>query len=369
MMGRGVLLGLTGLEIDGGIASVSRCIVRALDSCAIEGRYSRVDRVLLLDEPAALPSPPPRGQQRLAAGRQWQFAMQVWSQIQLRNPDLVLFDQMGIARAMHLPLPGRRPPYAIFCHGLELERARLEPAHRKALLGAWRLLANSEATRARLLAIEPTLKARIRVTPNCIDPRNIERWEAIRMAESPSREPAALIVGRMWSEERGKGHDELIEAWPTVVAGIPGAELWVVGAGDDRPRLEDRARELGQETSVRFLGRVSDGELSCLYRRASLFAMPSRQEGFGLVYAEAMWHGLPCLASTADAGAEVVRSEVTGVLVPYGDVQAIAETVVKVLGSTEYVRLLGAQGRAEAESRFSYERFAADIVAALEIED
>ena len=53
--------------------------------------------------------------------------------------------------------------------------------------------------------------------------------------------------------------------------------------------------------------------------------MPSRQEGFGLVYAEAMWHGLPCVGSTADAAAEVIRDGVTGVHVTYADVPGICE--------------------------------------------
>ena len=97
--------------------------------------------------------------------------------------------------------------------------------------------------------------------------------------------------------------------------------------------------------------------------------MPSRQEGFGLVYAEAMWHGLPCLASTRDAGAEVVRDGETGVLVPYGDVAAIGAAIAGLLGDAERLARMGRAAFAEARERFGYARFRRDLLAALDLGD
>jgi phosphatidylinositol alpha-1,6-mannosyltransferase len=138
-----------------------------------------------------------------------------------------------------------------------------------------------------------------------------------------------------------------------------------VGGGDDRARLEERARSLGVADAVRFLGRVSDADLCDLYRRASLFAMPSRQEGFGLVYAEAMWHGLPCIGSTADAAGHVITDGETGLLVPYGDVGAIGGAVAALLGDPALAERMGQAGRRRALEHFSYERFRQDVLAAL----
>jgi phosphatidylinositol alpha-1,6-mannosyltransferase len=228
------------------------------------------------------------------------------------------------------------------------------------------LLVNSEFTAAALRAAMPGCADRVRVVPLCIDPERIRLWEAQGDAP-PERELAALLVGRMWSEERGKGHDALIEGWPEVRRRVPGAQLWIVGEGDDAERIRSAARERGVADAVRFLGRVSDAELGALYRRASVFAMPSRQEGFGLVYAEAMWHGLPCIGSTADAAGQVIDDGKTGFLVPYADARASAEAVAALLSDPAQARAMGEAGRRRARERFTYPRFRADLLAALEL--
>jgi len=364
---RSVLLGLTGLRIDGGIAGVSRCIVRALDEETHAGRLERVDRVLLLERPNDASAPPVRGEQWLARGSQKRFVWQTWRSYRRHHHDLVCFDLVGLARSLLLPLPGFPPPrFAIFVHGIELGTAT-HGARARALREAHRLLANSEFTAAALRAALPEHANRVRVVPLCLDPERVRSWEAAQTGAAPVREPAALLVGRMWAEERGKGHDALIEAWPEVRRRVPEAQLWIVGEGDDVPRLRGLARERGVEGVVRFLGRVSDAELGSLYRRASLFAMPSRQEGFGLVYAEAMWHGLACIGSTADAAGQVITDGETGRLVSYGDAPATADAVAALLADPTRARAMGEAGRKRARERFGYERFRADLLAALDL--
>ncbi|MCA9510008.1 MAG: glycosyltransferase family 4 protein [Myxococcales bacterium] len=376
MIARRWLLALTGLEIPGGIASVGRTIARVLDEEIAAGRVERADRVLLYDDERS-PAPPARGVQWRARARQPLFAAELWLARVALRPDLLLFDLVGLARS--LALPGPTPPYAVLCHGIELERIEPGSAHERALLGAARLVANSQTTARFVRERFPAVAARVRAAPLCIEPRLTDRWSEQRAAaaregatgaaERAHDAPVVLIIGRVWSEERGKGHDELIEAWPRVRAAIRDAELWVVGDGDDRPRLEEKVRAAGLGDAVRFFGRVSDDELARCYERASLFAMPSRQEGFGLVYAEAMWHGLPCLASTRDAGAEVVRDGETGVLVPYGDVAAIGAAIAGLLGDAERLARMGRAAFAEARERFGYARFRRDLLAALDLGD
>jgi len=360
-------MGLTGLRVDGGIASVARSIARAADELTRGGRLERVDRVLLQEDPADPAPPPVRGEQWLSRHSQPRCVWQLWRSHRRYRHDLVFFDQLGLARSVRVPLPGFPPKrYAIFCHGIELDRADSGP-RRQVLAGAWRLLANSPHTGAILRERFPEAADRVVVTTLCIDPERTEAWQAA-LADPPlPREPAALIVGRMWSEEPGKGHDALIEAWPEVLRRVPGAELWVTGAGDDRERLEARARALAGDRA-RFLGRVSDAELSRLFQRASVLAMPSRQEGFGLVYAEAMWHGLPCIGSTADAAGDVIADGETGVLVPYGDVAALADAVSRFLSDADRVRALGDASRRRAREHFGYPRFRDDVIAALELD-
>jgi phosphatidylinositol alpha-1,6-mannosyltransferase len=267
-----------------------------------------------------------------------------------------------------LPLPSFPPPrYAVFVHGTELAVAG-EGTRRRALEGAWRIVCNSEFTAGRVCEGFPALASRARVAPLCIDAERLARWQAQGAPEAGApREPAVLIVARMLAEERGKGHDELLEAWASVRARVPEARLWIVGDGDDRPRLQARARDLELGDTVEFRGRVSDAELGRLYRSASLFAMPSRQEGFGLVYAEALWHGLPCVASDADAGRTLVSDGVTGRLVPYADPRALADALASLLADPARLRAMGEAGQREARERFGYAAFARAFLAALDL--
>ena len=362
-----VLLGLTGMNIDGGIAVVSRMVDRALDECVGRGELARVDRVLLLDEPETAPSPPRNGSQSLAAGSKLRFVWQLYSKHLWFRPDLVFFDLVGLARTVNLPLPGFPPKRTvIFAHGTELVGAEND-SRADAIRSAWRILTNSEFTTSVLRAKFPEAADRIRTTPLCIDPAKVELWESIAEIPREPADPSVLIVGRIWSEERGKGHDQLLDVWSDINRRIPGAKLWIVGDGDDRSRLEEKAQELGLADKVRFWGRVSDEELCDLYRRASIFAMPSRQEGFGLVYAEAMWHGLPCIGSDADAAGQVISSGETGLLVPYDDRPALGEAIVRILDDPDYQRRLGEAARRRAKEYFGYERFKCDVLRELEL--
>ena len=364
-----LLLGLTGLNIDGGIAVVSRCVARALDESIDCGKIASVDRVLLLDDAETAPAPPRRGEQHYSRGSKLRFVWQLFWCHMRHRPDLVFFDLAGLARCVHLPLPGFPPRrYAIFAHGREIVGTENDACGR-AIRGATRVLANSEFTAEYLRASFPEVADRIRVTPLCIDPARVELWESLGDPQTRSDGPIALIVGRMWAEEKGKGHDQLIDIWPEVVKRIPGATLWIVGVGDDVGRLQEKSRDLGLADRVRFWGRVSDEELCDLYRRSAVFAMPSRQEGFGLVYAEAMWHGIPCIGSDADAAGQVILDGETGLLVPYDDRPALGDALVRILGDSEFCARLGEAAAKRARDYFGYDRFKEDVLRALEISD
>jgi phosphatidylinositol alpha-1,6-mannosyltransferase len=281
------------------------------------------------------------------------------------RPDLIFFDHAGLARIMTLPVPGLLGrPYVVFVHGSELSSAG-KGQRASALLGADRILVNSEFTRERVRKTCGAACPPIHVVTLCIDPARISRWEADPRPPPTAREPAVLIVGRILAQERGKGHDQLLEAWPKVLATVPRAQLWIVGDGNDVDRLRRKAAQLDLGDRVSIPGRISDDELRDRYLRASLFAMPSCQEGFGIVYAEAMWHGLPCLGSHADAARTVIEDGETGLLVPYGDVEAIASAISGLLSDPARTRKMGEAGTRVARSKFNFERFRTDLLEAL----
>jgi phosphatidyl-myo-inositol dimannoside synthase len=186
-----------------------------------------------------------------------------------------------------------------------------------------------------------------------------------RTARVPSSEPTALIVARMSADERYKGHDALLEIWSGVLARRPDARLVIAGDGDDRRRLESRAASLGLAQAVRFVGRVSDAALSELYAQCRVFVMPSRDEGFGLVFLEAMRAGKPCIGSYG-AAAEIIQHDVTGLVVDPDSRDELAAAVLRVFDEPDTACRFGAAGLERFLSTFTDAHFRARFTRAME---
>ncbi|MBC7365675.1 MAG: glycosyltransferase family 4 protein, partial [Undibacterium sp.] len=130
---------------------------------------------------------------------------------------------------------------------------------------------------------------------------------------------------------RYKGVEDLIAALPAVRAAIPAATLRIFGRGNDLPRLQSIAKRHGVLVEgTEFLGFLDDARLAEELRTCRLFALPSKKEGFGLVFLEAMAHGRPCLGARAGGIPEVITPE-TGVLADYGDIPGLAAACIGAL--------------------------------------
>lgn len=248
-----------------------------------------------------------------------------------------------------LPLLPRGVRLAVFLHGIEAWRP-LSSLQAWILRRAFRVLAVSAHTAARFRAANPGLAdLEIAVCHHGIEPR-------AGGAAATAKEGFALIVGRMAADERYKGHDLLLDLWPRVREAVPGAALVVAGDGDDRPRLEARAREEGFAGSVTFTGRVSPGELDALYGSCAFFVMPSRHEGFGLVFLEAMRVGKAVIAGVG-AAAEVVEHGETGLLVDPDRPEEVLAALVRLFREPETRRRLGEAGAVRFARLFTAARF------------
>jgi phosphatidylinositol alpha-1,6-mannosyltransferase len=184
----------------------------------------------------------------------------------------------------------------------------------------------------------------------------------------PSATPAAVIVARLAKAEDYKGHRELIRAWPRVRERVPGARLDVVGDGDLRPELERLVVQLRVPDGVRFHGRVSEKRKAELIAGARCMAMPSRGEGFGLVYLEGMRLGRPCLVSDCDAGHEVVKPPECGLAIDPTDTGGLANALARLLtpGREWDVWSSAARRRYEAEfTEAAFHRRLRDALAAV----
>jgi glycosyltransferase involved in cell wall biosynthesis len=170
-----------------------------------------------------------------------------------------------------------------------------------------------------------------------------------------------LTVARLDPANTYKGIDHVIRSLPIVAQRVPAVTLTVVGDGTDRSRLESLAHGLGVGHRVRFLGAISDDDLAEAYRQCDVFTLPSAQEGFGLVFIEAMAAGKPVVAVDARATAEVVLPDRTGILVNYADVSALSEGLITLLTNESLRRQMGARARQLVEERFNFDRFAQQV--------
>lgn len=158
--------------------------------------------------------------------------------------------------------------------------------------------------------------------------------------------PTFLYVGRL---KRYKGVEYALRAVAAARERGSDVRLDIAGKGDDRPRLEGLARELGLGDAVTFLGFVDDERKRRLLREAWAVVFSSPKEGWGITNVEAAACGTPAVASNSPGLRESVRDGETGYLVSHGDVTALTDRLLTLANDPRRVELLGAGGRRFAE--------------------
>jgi glycosyltransferase involved in cell wall biosynthesis len=206
---------------------------------------------------------------------------------------------------------------------------------------------------------------RVHAVLNAIEPAS---WDpsldpALGRASLGVPDGARLIVSvaRLF---RGKGHFELLSALAMVKREYPNVRLAIVGS--DYPAdsgttqmLKEHARELGVGENVVFTGQRSD--VAWLLAACDVFSLPSLEEPFGLVFAEAMAMKRPVVALTSGATPEVVEHGKCGLLSPPGDIDALAANLLRLLGDPALRARLGEYGRSRVEEHFTPQRMASDF--------
>jgi glycosyltransferase involved in cell wall biosynthesis len=218
------------------------------------------------------------------------------------------------------------------------------------------VIAVSESTRQDLIA-RGLSRERIQVIPNGIELDRYTPAPGDRRAERPT----ILFVGRL---KRYKRVDVVLQALTRVVESGLDVQLIVVGDGDERAALEAQAGRLGITDRVEFVGYVSEDEKLAHLRRAWLHVLVSSKEGWGISIVEAAACGTPTVASDSPGLRESVVDGETGLLVPHGDVPALAEAMRMLLADSERRRKMGRAARRYAE-RFSWDASASAVEAVL----
>jgi glycosyltransferase involved in cell wall biosynthesis len=266
-----------------------------------------------------------------------------------------------VVQAMHLVAPGMK---SIICaHGAEVWEP-LGVLRRRALRHADLVLAPSRDTAQQVASQQKVAEERIRVLPWALDPQ----FEALVAAGSRPTLPAnfpqgrvILTVGRWLADERYKGMDTLITALPRLLMRWPELQLVLVGSGDDRAWLEDFAEKNGVMMHVHFLSGLTYAEIAACYGVCEVFALPSRGEGFGLVYLEAMACGKPVIGGAHGGAPEIIQDGVTGYLVPHGDPIQLATALQTLLADPAHAKEMGARGKQNVEYGYRFSAFAKSL--------
>ena len=278
-----------------------------------------------------------------------------------RQPKLVLAAHPNLApitRAMKLIAP--RMKNVVCSHGIEVWEP-LSPLRRQALRRATLVLAPSRATAEFVVSMQGVRPERVRVLPWALDPD----FDTTLSGQFPATLPldfprgrVILTVGRWLKTERYKGMDTLIKALPRLLLHWPDLQLALVGSGDDREWLVNIARDSGVELHTHFLTDVTYRELSACYAAAEVFALPSRGEGFGFVYLEAMARAKPVVGGAHGGAPEVIEDGKTGYVVQHGDVAQLASSIDTLLANPELAKQMGARGRERVEKEYRFNAFA-----------
>jgi glycosyltransferase involved in cell wall biosynthesis len=162
-------------------------------------------------------------------------------------------------------------------------------------------------------------------------------------AVSALRDGAPLVIGSVGRLSRQKGYDLLIEAMPALLAAHPEARVLIAGDGPERPALERRARELEVSHAVRLPGYVPDPRV--VYAALDIFVAPSRHEGFGIVFLEAMAMGVPVVGTRVVGARDAVHDGRTGLLAPAEDPAALAQHILALAADAELRAALVAAAR------------------------
>ena len=333
----------------GGIARHCRLVLKALTE---DPRVQAVDVVTLLDDPDSIPDPRYFGERARSyvacGGDRRLLVREVLRAVRSVAYDVVLAGHVNVAPLLwSAAIRPRRSKRVTLIYGVDAW-IRLPLLRRLALRRSHRVLAISGYTAHHAVRSNGLNPRHVDVTYACLDPALSESAMAAKQdpVEHANESQVLLTVSRLWRSEASKGQQEVLRALPRVLESAPKATYWIVGEGDLQPDLQRLSAELGVESRVRFFGAVPDHTLRSCYQNCTAYVMPSKWEGFGLTYLEAMAYARPIIGGARDAAPEILAD--AALLVDPENTRELSDAIVRVLTEPELRARLGAAGRAAA---------------------
>ena len=262
------------------------------------------------------------------------FVTQLITNALKQKPKLIIATHLNFTVAAYFLKRLMGIPYWTTAYGIEAWNIK-KPLLVKALKNADQILAISNYTRDRLLKEQNLDPKKISVLPCVFNPNSFaikpKPLELLEKYQLKPEQPVILTVARLAEAQRHKGYDQILQALPRIRQIISDVHYLIVGKGKDRPRIENLIEKLGLQDCVTLAGFIPDEQLSDYYNLCDLFAMPSKKEGFGIVYLEAMACGKTALGGNQDGAVDALCQGELGALVNPDDIDEIAQTIIQIL--------------------------------------
>ncbi|MCB9799900.1 MAG: glycosyltransferase family 4 protein [Candidatus Omnitrophica bacterium] len=291
-----------------------------------------------------------------AANSKIRYLFVVLHQILQRNykkRDMIICGHINLLPLAYLLKKFLKVPVVLIVHGVEAWKSK-----NKSLITAvdW-IISVSEFTRERFSQWSGWSKECITILPNCIE---LEKFKpgsknALLLQQyGLENKKTIMTMGRMSRLEQYKGFDEVLAVLSEIIYKKSEVLYMIVGDGDDRLRLEQKAEKLGVQNNVIFTGFIPEEEKADYLRLADVFVMPSRGEGFGIVFLEAMACGAPVVGSKIDGSREALDDGKLGILVDPDERGEIKKAILDLLKEKKVITHSQLQ-------KFSYEQFEKNV--------
>lgn len=226
----------------------------------------------------------------------------------------------------------------LFTHGIEVW-GTLSAPRKKMLATCTKILAVSRFTRDSLIQQQDLLAGKIEILNNCLDPflpTDNSNGKSVALQKRYGFSDGQIILmtlTRLSSRELYKGYDNVLLAITQLRKNYPHLKYLIVGKYDaeEKGRLDKIIKQHALEDNVVFTGFIPDEELATHYKLADIYVMPSKKEGFGIVFIEAMHYGLPVIAGNKDGSADALCDGKLGILVDPDIQQEINEAIEKMI--------------------------------------
>ncbi|MEH2169957.1 MAG: glycosyltransferase family 4 protein [Nostoc sp.] len=252
----------------------------------------------------------------------------------LQNPIIVISTHVNYAIVCYILKIFTGIPYWVVAHGLEVWDIE-NKATKFALEKADKIISVSSYTRQRLLQDTNIDSEKIVILPNTFDASkfliNSKPTYLLKRYNLTAEQPVILTVTRLGSMAKYKGYDQILHALVKVRLYLPNVHFILAGKGDDIPRIKALVTNLNLQDCVTIAGFVPDKELCDHYNLCDVFALPSKGEGFGIVFLEALACGKPVLAGNQDGSIDPLADGKLGCLVDPDNVEEIADNLIQIL--------------------------------------